>query len=139
MAKPRTQSSSSIFENFPGLFRPRSKADQARQSHTVEESTRQALAKINNVVQGELGVVTDDLELIKAMNVATLRKYQTLSSSAQDMLATSTKIQETYKAMDVHLDQVDLVSKQVEELEVMARQLDECVRQLEVKFRRFAR
>ncbi|KAJ1984489.1 hypothetical protein H4R34_000636 [Dimargaris verticillata] len=130
MAKPRTQSNSSIFENFPGLFRPRSKADQTHQSQTVEESTRQALDKINNVVQGELGVVTDDLELIKAMNAVTLRKYQALSSSAQEMLATSSKIQQTYKAMDAHLDQVDLVSKQVEELEGMAKQLDDCVRQL---------
>ncbi|RKP34472.1 biogenesis of lysosome-related organelles complex-1, subunit 2 [Dimargaris cristalligena] len=81
--------------------------------------------------------VTEDLRLIEKINIVTQDKYEGLSATVQDMMVTSSKIQQAYSEMEEYMDQADTVCQQIQDLEDMAKQLEACSRQLEIKFRRF--
>ncbi|KAJ1978721.1 hypothetical protein H4R33_005904 [Dimargaris cristalligena] len=109
------------------------------QFHTtqVQEATFKLANNIEHVVQGELSAVTEDLRLIEKINIVTQDKYEGLSATVQDMMVTSSKIQQAYSEMEEYMDQADTVCQQIQDLEDMAKQLEACSRQLEIKFRRF--
>ncbi|KAJ1922096.1 tRNA(Ser) Um(44) 2'-O-methyltransferase [Tieghemiomyces parasiticus] len=102
----------------------------------LDWAAAETAGKIGQVVRGEFLVAAEDLRLIEEINVTTREKYDSLASTVQDLLVSAAKAQQTYSEMDTYIDQAELVTQQIAELEEMAQQLDAFSRQLDLKFQR---
>ncbi|KAJ1920491.1 tRNA(Ser) Um(44) 2'-O-methyltransferase [Tieghemiomyces parasiticus] len=102
----------------------------------LDWAAAETAGKIGQVVRGEFLVAAEDLRLIEEVNVTTREKYDSLASTVQDLLVSAAKAQQTYSEMDAYIDQAELVTQQIAELEEMAQQLDAFSRQLDLKFQR---
>ncbi|OLY83856.1 Biogenesis of lysosome-related organelles complex 1 subunit 2 [Smittium mucronatum] len=103
---------------------------------SIRNSSKQAFEKLQNYLLAEINSSGEDLLLLENLNLAAKAGFDKLSVQTQTSLAQSTKIQQTYKQIDLYLDQTEHITDQVADLEVLVGELDEYSKVLEAKFSR---
>ncbi|KAJ1954668.1 hypothetical protein IWQ62_005704 [Dispira parvispora] len=96
----------------------------------LQEASDQATNAVGRLIQNELSSVKDDIQLLDDINVATKAKYNDLSTTVQDLLTTVSQVEAMYAELDGYLDQAEEVCDRIDDLTVMAYQLDACAAQL---------
>ncbi|ORX50223.1 hypothetical protein DM01DRAFT_1409212 [Hesseltinella vesiculosa] len=98
--------------------------------------TNDAFRKVANYTKAELQVTTDDCQLLQAMNKSTKDKYSEMSRMSQRLVQEISRVQHTYADFATFIDQIDDIHRQAEEMETVAKELDQYSRYLEEKIHR---
>jgi len=84
-------------------------------------------------------VADEDLQLLEKFNLLTKEQFEEMSSTAQDLLAGGSKMQQAFSDFEPLLSQIDEISLQVDYLELVANELDEYSYELEEKVKSLRR
>ncbi|OMJ26570.1 Biogenesis of lysosome-related organelles complex 1 subunit 2 [Smittium culicis] len=110
---------------------------QERDYSRIKASSAKAFDKLQEYLLAEINSSGEDLLLLENLNLAAKTNFDKLSTEAQNSLAQATKIQQTYKQLELYLSQTDTIVSQVEDLELLANELDSYSKTLEHKFSQF--
>ncbi|KAJ9090166.1 hypothetical protein DSO57_1005336 [Entomophthora muscae] len=105
----------------------------------VQQQTELSVNKVAEYFRSELLMAGEDLLLLEKFNRLTKEQFEEMSSTAQDLLAGGSKMQQAFSDFEPLLNQIDEISLQVDYLELVANELDEYSYDLEEKVKTIRR
>ncbi|KAJ1645822.1 hypothetical protein IWQ61_010270 [Dispira simplex] len=96
----------------------------------LQEATVQVTGTVGRLIQNEISSVKDDIQLLEDINLVTKAKYNDLSVTVQELFTAASQVEAMYADIDGYLDQAEEVCDRIDDLAVMAYQLDSCAGQL---------
>ncbi|KAI8089658.1 biogenesis of lysosome-related organelles complex-1 subunit 2-domain-containing protein [Halteromyces radiatus] len=125
-----TSSSSSVSLKKP--LKPDEANKRLDEEHIIK-LTEEAFRKLTDYTRAELQVTVEDCQLLQTMNKTTKDKYSQMSLMSQRLMKEMSKVQNTYADFDSFIKQIDDIHQQAQEMEEIAKSLDQYSKYLEDK------
>lgn len=103
---------------------------------TMSDGVQQALQALQRSVEADTEVMIGEMEVMERANINSSGKYARLVDNAQDLVTMSSAIKSTANDIKERLVQLDEIISEVDRLELLAVEIDEWSRELEIKLRR---
>ncbi|CAN6674348.1 hypothetical protein TRVA0_052S00210 [Trichomonascus vanleenenianus] len=99
-------------------------------------SVPETFSALRQVVNADSEYTTGGLEVMERVNINATNKYMNLVDAAAGLDTDKEYLRAAYNTIDRYCKQADTIEKHIDHLEMLAKEVDEWSRELEVKTRK---